>query len=82
LFDPCPYPPPPGFNGLDIAFEEWNLVNCWFNPDDIENVGDERVGPTELVKKAISEFKQHGRNSLVLLPTPAANPKGYAAHWA
>lgn len=59
-FDPCPYPRPPGWDGLK---EEWGRVN-YVNPP---FAGAQRKGVTFWVKKAIAESEK-GRTSVLLLP--------------
>lgn len=51
-FDPCPYPLPEGFNGLDCDWGTSNYVNPPFGSVIINN---KKFGPTAWVKKAIYE---------------------------
>jgi len=61
-FDPCPYPKPNDFNGLEIEWGKMNYVNPPFRPN--ENNG---FGPTAFVRKAIEENKK-GKGSVILIP--------------
>ena len=62
-FDPCPYPRPDGFNGLEIPWGRMSYVNPPFRPAD--GVGGK--GPTAFVHKAIAEAEK-GRGSVLTLP--------------
>ena len=64
-FDPCPYPLPDGFDGLDVPWGDSNFVNPPFHPED----GLHGKGPTAFVHKAIEEHRLHGKGSVLLLPT-------------
>lgn len=44
-FDPCPFPRPEGFDGLEVEWGQSNYVNPPFK------------GPTAWVRKAISEYR-------------------------
>ena len=80
LVDVCPkHPLPDGFNALDMDWStlglrrgDYVLLNMPFRPSDIENVGDERVGPTAFVRKAISECQRLGCGLIAFYPTPLA----------
>jgi hypothetical protein len=61
-FDPCPYPRPDGYDGLDVDWGRMNYVNPPFRRTD-----GNTVGPTAFVRKAIAEQAQ-GRSSVLLLP--------------
>ena len=61
-FDPCPYPKPENFNGLDIEWGRMNYVNPPFRK--IDGGG---FGPTSFVHKAIEEYKK-GKGSVILIP--------------
>lgn len=51
-FDPCPYPLPPGFDGLTC---DWGLSN-YVNPPFGSIIHDgKKIGPTAWVRKAIQE---------------------------
>lgn len=63
-FDPCPYPRPEAFNGLEVAWGERNFVNPPFRRAD----GVNGAGPTAFVRKAIAE-QQQGRTSVLVIPT-------------
>ncbi len=54
-FDPCPYPRPEGFDGLEEEWGKSNYVNPPFQ------------GPTKWVKKAIIEYKK-GRKVVFVFP--------------
>lgn len=54
-FDPCPYPKPDDFDGLEIPWGQSNYVNPPFN------------GPTKWVRKAIEEFKK-GKKVVFVFP--------------
>jgi len=62
-FDPCPYPVPEGFNGLEVPWGLSNYVNPPFHRDD----GVDGRGPTAFVRKAIAE-KAMGKKSVLVLP--------------
>jgi hypothetical protein len=63
-FDPCPYPLPPGFDGLTC---EWGRSN-WVNPPfgSIMHEGKKK-GPTAWMRKAIEE-QWKGKLSVVVYP--------------
>lgn len=65
-FDPCPYPLPQGFNGIDV---EWGNVN-WVNPPFRKKDGKYGAGPTAFIRKAIEEQKK-GKTSVVIINTMA-----------
>jgi hypothetical protein len=65
-FDPCPYPKPDGYDGLTVDWGQSNYINPPFRRGDALN----GKGPTAFVRKAI-EQQQHGKRSVLLLPTPA-----------
>lgn len=71
-FDPCPFPRPEGFNGLNEKWGRMNYVNPPFRPHD----GIEGKGPTAFVHKAIAEHKM-GRGSVLVLPV-----QSYVMHLA
>jgi hypothetical protein len=60
-FDPCPYPKPQGFNGINT---EWGISN-FVNPPFHRYNG---IGPTAFVRKAIQESR-NGKQTVLLLPT-------------
>ena len=63
-FDPCPYPKPEGFNGLD---EEWGKSN-YVNPPFGSIVLDgKKKGPTAWARKAIAEH-QKGKDVVLVYP--------------
>jgi hypothetical protein len=61
IFDPCPYPRPPGFNGLYVEWGDVNWVNPLFRKTDGEGI-------THWVKKMIEQQKK-GRTSMLPYPT-------------
>jgi hypothetical protein len=63
-FDPCPYPLPPGFDGLTC---EWGQRN-WVNPPfgSILHQGRKK-GPTAWVRKALAE-QQKGKLVVLVYP--------------
>ena len=54
-FDPCPYPKPDDFDGLDVEWGQSNYVNPPFK------------GPTAWVRKAILEYKK-GKKVVFVFP--------------
>ncbi len=63
-FDPCPYPLPKDFNGLDIEWGSSNFINPAFNRKDAQHRGTLPA----FVRKAIEQCKQ-GKTSVLVLPT-------------
>ena len=63
-FDPCPYPLPPGFDGLTCEWGQSNYVNPPFGSI-IHN--GRKKGPTAWVRKAIAE---HAKGKRVVLVYP------------
>jgi hypothetical protein len=63
-FDPCPYPMPPGFDGLTCGWGQSNWVNPPFGS--ILHEGKKK-GPTAWMRKAITE-QQRGKTSVVVYP--------------
>jgi len=64
-FDPCPCPRPAGYDSLLLPWGRNNYVNPPFRPAD----GVDGKGPTAFVRKAIAENKEHGRGSVLVIPT-------------
>lgn len=60
-YDPCPFPKPKGFNGLDVDWGDMNFVNPPFH-------AIRGSGPTAFVNKAIEQAKK-GKTSVLVLPT-------------
>ena len=54
-FDPCPYPKPDDFDGLEMEWGQSNYINPPFK------------GPTKWVRKAIEEFKK-GKKIVFVFP--------------
>jgi len=63
-FDPCPYPLPEGFDGLECEWGERNYVNPPFGS--IVHRGRKK-GPTAWVRKALAEY---AKGRLVVLVYP------------
>lgn len=63
-FDPCPYPLPPGFDGLTCEWGKCNYVNPPFGS--IIHMGKKK-GPTAWVRKAIQEHKK-GKRIVFVFP--------------
>lgn len=63
-FDPCPYPLPPGFCGLDAEWGQSNYVNPPFGS--ILKDGKKK-GPTAWARKAIEENKK-GKTVVLVYP--------------
>lgn len=61
-FDPCPYPLPPGFDGLTCEWGQSNYVNPPFGS--IIHQGRKK-GPTAWIRKAIDEHTKGKRVVLV-----------------
>lgn len=61
-FDPCPYPLPPGFDGLTCEWGSSNYVNPPFGS--IIHEGRKR-GPTAWARKALAEFENGNRVVMV-----------------
>lgn len=65
-FDPCPYPRPEGFDGLEI---EWGQSN-WVNPPFTgiaKEVGKRKIGPMAWARKSLFE-QSKGRASVLIFP--------------
>lgn len=62
-FDPCPYPRPKGFDGLEVEWGKSSYVNPPFRIKDAYK----GRGPTQFVRKAIEENKK-GKSVVLLLP--------------
>lgn len=63
-FDPCPYPLPPGFDGLTMPWGESSYVNPPFGS--IMHEGKKK-GPTAWARKAIAE-QQQGKRVVLVYP--------------
>lgn len=63
-FDPCPYPRPPGFDGLAVEWGGSSFVNPPFGAV-LEN--GRKVGPTAWVRKALAEAGK-GKRVCLLYP--------------
>lgn len=65
-FDPCPFPRPDGFDGLEV---EWGKSN-WVNPPFTgmaKEVGKRKIGPMAWARKALME-RQKGKTSVLIFP--------------
>jgi len=63
-FDPCPFPLPPGFDGLTCEWGQSNYVNPPFGS--IIHEGRKK-GPTAWVRKAIAEHRK-GKTVVLVYP--------------
>lgn len=63
-FDPCPYPKPDTFDGLEVEWGESNYVNPPFGS--IVHKG-KKIGPTAWAKKALIEYKK-GKKVVFVYP--------------
>lgn len=61
-FDPCPYPLPPGWDGIKMEWGQCNWVNAPFSRDD-------GPGITAFVRKGIAE-QEKGKTSVFIVPVP------------
>lgn len=69
-FDPCPYPLPPGFDGLTCEWGRSNYVNPPFGSIMHQGPNDKKPrkkGPTAWVRKAVQE---HAKGKTVVLVYP------------
>lgn len=65
-FDPCPYPKPESFDGLEIEWGESNYVNPPFGGY-MDQRRKKKIGPTAWARKAIEEFKK-GKKVVFVYP--------------
>lgn len=65
MYDPCPYPRPPGFDGLSSEWGPVNYVNPLFIT--VRDADGRRVGMTAWIRKAIEE-QAKGRTSVLVFP--------------
>jgi hypothetical protein len=65
-FDPCPYPKPDNFDGIEIEWGESNYVNPPFGSF-IDEIRKKKNGPTIWVNKAIREYKK-GKRVIFVYP--------------
>jgi hypothetical protein len=66
-FDPCPYPLPPGFDGLTCEWGQRNYVNPPFGSIPPPSGKGRKLGPTAWARKAIEESR---KGKLVVLVYP------------
>lgn len=65
-FDPCPFPRPDNFDGLDV---DWGLSN-WVNPPFtgmVKQAGKKKIGPMAWARKALKEA-ENGKLSVLIFP--------------
>lgn len=65
-FDPCPFPRPEGFDGLEVDWGQSNWVNPPFTGM-IKEKGKRKIGPMAWARKALVE-KQKGKTSVLIFP--------------
>ena len=65
-FDPCPYPKPDDFDGIEAEWGESNYVNPPFGSF-IDEIRKKKNGPTLWAKKAIKEFHK-GKRVIYVYP--------------
>lgn len=65
-FDPCPFPRPEGFDGLEC---DWGTCN-WVNPPFTgmaKEPGKRKIGPMAWARKALAE-RDKGKTSVLIFP--------------
>jgi hypothetical protein len=65
-FDPCPFPRPDGFDGLEVDWGKCNWVNPPFTGM-VKEVGKRKIGPMAWARKALAE-RDKGRTSVLIFP--------------
>lgn len=66
-FDPCPFPKPEGFNGLECEWGQRNFVNPPFGSIPNPKGFGRKIGPTGWMRKTILE-QQKNKFSFVVYP--------------
>ena len=65
-FDPCPFPRPDGFDGLEVDWGKSNWVNPPFTGMAKEK-GKRKIGPMAWARKALAE-QERGNQSVLIFP--------------
>lgn len=65
-FDPCPFPRPEGFDGLEVGWGKSNWVNPPFTGM-AKEPGKRKIGPMAWARKALSE-RDKGNTSVLIFP--------------
>ena len=65
-FDPCPFPRPEGFDGLEVEWGQFNWVNPPFTGM-VKEAGKRKIGPMAWARKALLE-KDKGKTSVLIFP--------------
>lgn len=65
-FDPCPFPRPEGFDGLEVSWGNCNWVNPPFTGM-AKEPGKRKIGPMAWARKALAEL-QNGKISVLIFP--------------
>lgn len=65
-FDPCPFPRPDGFDGLEVPWGNSNWVNPPFTGM-AKKPGKRKIGPMAWARKALLERK-NGKTSVLIFP--------------
>lgn len=68
LFDPCPYPKPEGFDGLNSEWGKYVYLNPpFFTTDQVVDGVVQKAGITAWIKKALQE-RDKGNSVVIVLP--------------
>jgi hypothetical protein len=65
-FDPCPFPKPTGYNGLNVDWGQSSYVNPPFTSL-IRNANGKKIGITAWARKCIAEYKK-GKKVVLVFP--------------